>query len=676
VARRLVNDGKRDHPGHLPTARIRPASDRRWSRYPVDHDCVHEQARRLREGAAAQADSDHSRNRARERIYEGPSSSTIAPRSMSSRHAGIGIAKLNASKVDHRHVRVAAVEGSADAELRPTDGNDWYLKRKAKKYRQFIVGRCSRPNSTTSRARRCSTARSSATASRASTQRRGRLRRARAGQRDPVRQARVSLRHAAPGRPHPAHGARLARRAVPDKHKRRDPRRPSQPSASTTTEDRTIGDLEDYVDTYEAWHLPTTPESGDGRTRSVLENAATLVFEEWHEPRFPWAHLRLFKPRKPASWGFGFIDQLASCSTASTASCATCSSTSPRPAAATSSSTSRTTSRRRCSPDGSRSSSSSRAAQPPTFQTPQPFNPAQLHMLEFFINQMFDLTGVSKANATSKSALGAGASGIALDTQYDIDSDRFRMPQANYARYRLNGGAVHTSTRPRASRASAQDGKGSKKRLRRVARGSRKTRSSARVQQGRAQGGPVQAPDRSRQLPARHPRRQARRRRAAREGRRHPAVDGADALRRAGPRAGEPHHARARSRTACARWTILLEEDGRCRRPSRSTTSTSSSRSSPRTTTSCKRRRRRSRCRTATTSTPASSPPRRKRRRKPARRSPVPWVPALPIRWRPQKALSPAACLLMPTGPVPQPAMIGAPGSPMPPAPMPTLPVQ
>jgi hypothetical protein len=94
--------------------------------------------------------------------------------------------------------------------------------------------------------------------------------------------------------------------------------------------------------------------------------------------------------------------------------------------------------------------------------TPQPFNPAQLHMLEFFINQMFDLTGVSKANATSKSALGPGASGVALDTQYDIDSDRFRIPQGNYADYRLKASQCIIDASARIAR-KREDGKGSKK---------------------------------------------------------------------------------------------------------------------------------------------------------------------------------------------------------------------
>ncbi len=99
---------------------------------------------------------------------------------------------------------------------------------------------------------------------------------------------------------------------------------------------------------------------------------------------------------------------------------------------------------------------------PPQYVAPQPFHGAQLQALEFFIQKMYDLSGVSQAAATSKSALGPGASGIALDTQYDIDSDRFRMPQSNYARYRLDAAQRYIDAAARVARRRAED-KGKKR---------------------------------------------------------------------------------------------------------------------------------------------------------------------------------------------------------------------
>ncbi|HLZ48454.1 MAG TPA: hypothetical protein VKR80_07380, partial [Candidatus Limnocylindria bacterium] len=78
-----------------------------------------------------------------------------------------------------------------------------------------------------------------------------------------------------------------------------------------------------------------------------------------------------------------------------------------------------------------------RGGMPPQWKVPDAVNMAHVHMLEFFIKQMYDLPGVSQAMATSRSSLGLNASGVALDTQYDIDSERFSRQDADYARYRL-----------------------------------------------------------------------------------------------------------------------------------------------------------------------------------------------------------------------------------------------
>jgi hypothetical protein len=79
-----------------------------------------------------------------------------------------------------------------------------------------------------------------------------------------------------------------------------------------------------------------------------------------------------------------------------------------------------------------------RGPQAPQWKVPDAVNMAHVHLLEFFIKQMYDLPGVSQAMATSRSSLGLNASGVALDTQYDIDSERFSQQEASYANYRLD----------------------------------------------------------------------------------------------------------------------------------------------------------------------------------------------------------------------------------------------
>lgn len=219
-----------------------------------------------------------------------------------------------------------------------------------------------------------------------------------------------------------------------------------------------LGDLDDYVDVYEAWCLPVREDGSDGRHAIILKSG-TLVFEEWLEPRFPWGHVRVHKPLVGLN-GKSFTDQLA--------------------------------------PMQHRVNSMVRDLQlniaaagrgmflvnekndipanmlvgmepfklkyngntPPQWYTPPMFNSAQITAVEKFIDWMHDLSGVSRAATTSKSSLGPGASGIALDTQYDIDSDRFRLPQANYADYRMECAQRYIDAgRRRARRNEAEKGK-------------------------------------------------------------------------------------------------------------------------------------------------------------------------------------------------------------------------
>jgi hypothetical protein len=214
-------------------------------------------------------------------------------------------------------------------------------------------------------------------------------------------------------------------------------------------------DLENYVDVYTAWHLPTSKDTDDGRHGCFIETG-TLFFKQWHEPRFPWA---MFRPQKPPEgvWGCGLVYGLADLQ--HRVNCIV------RDMQMNLAATGRGFYAIQEAADmptemltgHSPFKLKYKGNQPPVFTVPTAVNPAQVEMLKFFISQMFDLSGVSMAAATSKSALGAGASGVALDTQYDIDSDRFAMPQANYARYRLDAAQRYLDAAARVARRRADE---------------------------------------------------------------------------------------------------------------------------------------------------------------------------------------------------------------------------
>jgi hypothetical protein len=103
-----------------------------------------------------------------------------------------------------------------------------------------------------------------------------------------------------------------------------------------------------------------------------------------------------------------------------------------------------------------------KGAQPPTWNAPQPVSPQVIQILQFYMQQAFELSGVSQAAAASKSALGLGVSGVALDTQYDIESERFAMVERQYTQYRLDAAQLYLDAACRVAKAR-KAGEGSKK---------------------------------------------------------------------------------------------------------------------------------------------------------------------------------------------------------------------
>jgi hypothetical protein len=204
-----------------------------------------------------------------------------------------------------------------------------------------------------------------------------------------------------------------------------------------------LGSLEGYVDLWKAWRRPTNDESKDGRVAYCIDGA-TLLYEAWESPRLPFATFRYKHPRV-GFWGLGLIEQVADIQ--------------------------------------QRINSIVRAAQmnidvtsmgsylvnelydqpiemmtgarpfkfgwkgpqgmQPQWKAADPLSPQTLQILEFFIRQAYELPGVSQSAASSKSALGLNASGIALDTQYDIESERFAMVERQYAKYRLDAAQLY-----------------------------------------------------------------------------------------------------------------------------------------------------------------------------------------------------------------------------------------
>jgi hypothetical protein len=422
-------------------------SDRAWSRAPVDATDRHEKLCDYADLLQRMADADHNKNRARERIYEGHELLNNRAAIVSLEAAGIGIAKLNASKaiIDTFVSRLSKDRPMPSFDT--TDG-DWQLKRRGQKYKQFVRGEML---ATEFDDLSCEALLDGAVLGNGYTLIDGDD--GVFADRVPVNEILYDKRECRYGKPKQAvRVRRVAKDVLAELYpKHKEAIRRAAASARRKDDDfDMLSNLEDYTDVYEGWDLPATAGSDEGRHALVI-STATLVFECWYEPRFPWSHLRLFKPRS-GLMGWGFIDQLASLQ--HRVNCIV------RDLQLNLAATGRgffAVNEQNDIPTELLTGWQPfklkfKGAQPPTWNAPLPFNQAQLNALEFFIRQMFDLTGVSQAAATSKSALGAGASGIALDTQYDIDSDRFRMPQRNYARFRLDSAQRYIDAAARVAR--------------------------------------------------------------------------------------------------------------------------------------------------------------------------------------------------------------------------------
>lgn len=456
--RRVSSDGKteiiKDNTGELASE---SSADRHWSRAPIDSPTVHMAFVSYGKLLLLKSEHEHAKNRARDRIYEGNELMNHRAAIAALETSGISVAKLNATKsiIDTFVSRLTKDRPMPSFNV---DDGDWKLKRKAAKYRQFIVGEMLATEFD-------------------DLSRDAMLDGAVLGngytridsdddvfaERIPANEMLFDKRECRYGKPQQAiRTYRVARDLMtelyPD-HKAEIGRAPASMRRKDDEFDM-LADLEDYVDVWEGWQLPSTKDSHDGRHVLCVEGV-TIVFDEWFEPRFPWAHLRIFKPRT-GLLGFGFVDQLASLQ--HRVNCIV------RDLQLNIAATGRGHFLVNEANDIPTELLSGwqpfklkyKGGQPPTYVAPQPFHAAQLQSLEFFIQKMHDLSGVSQAAATSKSALGPGASGVALDTQYDIDSDRFRMPQANYARYRLDAAQRYIDAAARVARRRDED-KGKKR---------------------------------------------------------------------------------------------------------------------------------------------------------------------------------------------------------------------
>lgn len=178
----------------------------------------------------------------------------------------------------------------------------------------------------------------------------------------------------------------------------------------------------DSLRVIEGWHLPSGLGAKDGRHLIAIEGCA-LLDEAWNRPRFPLAFMHWSPPIR-GIWGHGLVEDLVGLQA-------------------------KINDVARDFQEGlywagalkvftPRSSNvikpHLRARQPavvehdgamPQYVAPAAVFAQYLEYLEWLIRKAYEISGISQLAASSKNPLGSQASGKALDTMYDIESDRF-----------------------------------------------------------------------------------------------------------------------------------------------------------------------------------------------------------------------------------------------------------
>ena len=430
-----------------------------WYRAAIGDATVHRKVVAFGVSLRALYSNAHKRIRVLERLYEGTEYRRYAAAIQVLQQQGFNAARLNASK-SVVNTLVSRLSKDRPMPSFVVNDADWSLKRRARQYRKFILGEML--ENQFDELRREALLDGTALGN-------GFTRIDDSGDGDRVFAERVlreellfdprECKYSQPRNPIRVY--RVARDRLgemyPDFAKQiaNAPASAARPQEELDDETRMLS-LDDYVDVWEAHHLPIGDGDDTGR-HALCIDGATLCYETWDSPRMPYAMYRHEKPRR-GLWARGLMWDLKDIQ--HRVNCIV------RDIQLNVSATGRGFFLQRedsAIPVEMLASwqpfSIKYKAAPPQWQAPQPFHGAQLEALKFFVDQMYELTGVSQAAAQSRSSLGPGASGVALDTQYDIDSERFAMQEAQLADYSMQAARLFIDASKRcAKRRKAMEG--------------------------------------------------------------------------------------------------------------------------------------------------------------------------------------------------------------------------
>lgn len=203
------------------------------------------------------------------------------------------------------------------------------------------------------------------------------------------------------------------------------------------------GDLDtDQVEVAEGWHLPSGPDAKDGK-HVIAIRGHLLLCEEWKRSRFPFAFFH-WSPPVDGFWGTGLVEEAAPTQKEVNDTLAGMGENISA-ALALKVFVFRGANGMNVNKHHLKAKAPNVIevdGQIPQYVAPTPFNQAVLEYLKWRIQQAYEMCGISQASAASKNPLGSNASGKALDTMYDLESDRFADVENEYAQFRVELGQL------------------------------------------------------------------------------------------------------------------------------------------------------------------------------------------------------------------------------------------
>jgi len=197
----------------------------------------------------------------------------------------------------------------------------------------------------------------------------------------------------------------------------------------------------DQIEVIKAWRLPSFPGADDGKNLiGIRDQGPPLKESGWNRPRFPLARVT-WTPALRGFLGIGLVQQLAGSQNKVNELW------SDIQTAIYWGSGLKIFARR-----GSNINKGHlRARDPvvietddtdPKFIAPNPASQQAIENLRWLIQEMYEIAGISQLAASSRSPLGPNASGKALDTMDDLQSDRFSYLDLQYSMSRVDCGTA------------------------------------------------------------------------------------------------------------------------------------------------------------------------------------------------------------------------------------------